>query len=116
MNALLSLYHITKELLELVEQPISKENRDSIIEKITSLLDLRDRTIKEISPPYTDDENKVGTEIVRMNKIIDSKLAEIKLEIQTDLAQLKKSKATSKKYANPYQVGSADGMFFDKRK
>ncbi|MEH7381332.1 flagellar protein FliT [Bacillus sp. JJ1533] len=116
MNALLSLNGITKELLELLEQPIPKENRDSFIERITSFLDLRDRAIKEIAPPYTDEEKKLGAEIVLINKIIDAKLAEIKLEIQTDLAQLKKSKATSKKYANPYQAGPADGMFFDKRK
>ncbi|RFB09489.1 flagellar protein FliT [Bacillus sp. HNG] len=116
MSTLDSLFMVTEELLDLLSLPIEKEKREEAIERINSLLDSRDNLIADIKPPYTEKEKQLGAEIVRMNKIIDAKLAEIKLEIQTDLALVKKGKTISKKYTNPYQVGPADGMFFDKRK
>ncbi|MEH7235794.1 flagellar protein FliT [Bacillus sp. JJ1562] len=116
MNALDSLSRVTEKLLDIVSQPIPKEKREEEIERINTFLDSRETLIPEIKPPFTEKEKQLGAEIVRMNKIIDAKLAEFKLEIQMDLAQLKKSKASSKKYSNPYQSGPDDGMFFDKRK
>ncbi|MFD1779982.1 flagellar protein FliT [Fredinandcohnia salidurans] len=116
MSALDSLFKATEELLAIVSQPIQKEMREEVIERINSLLVSRDTLITEIKPPFTEDESKIGAEIVRMNKIIDAKLAELKVEIQMDLAQLKKSKTSSIKYTNPYQSGPSDGMFFDKKK
>nr|WP_304216830.1 flagellar protein FliT [Fredinandcohnia onubensis] len=116
MSTLDSLYMSTKELVDLLSIPIQKENREEVIEMINTLLNSRDTLITEIKPPFKEKEKELGAEIVRMNKIIDSKLAEIKHEIQMDLAQLKKSKTSSIKYTNPYQAGPSDGMFFDKKK
>lgn len=116
MSTIDTLYSSTKELVDLLSMPIQKENREEAIEMINSLLNSRDILISKIKPLYTEEESKLGVEIVHMNNFIDAKLAEVKLEIQADLAQLKKSKASSKKYSNPYQSGPVDGMFFDKKK
>lgn len=115
MNRVASLYIVTKELHDVLAEPIHKDNRDEPIEKITELLHSRDSLIGGIQPPYTVEEKKLGTEIVRLNEFIDKKLEEIKQTIQLDITQLSKNKKSTNKYANPYESGPADGMFFDKR-
>ncbi|WP_449537798.1 flagellar protein FliT [Ferdinandcohnia sp. Marseille-Q9671] len=116
MNPVITLYRITKELHSLVIEIIQQEQRDEAIEKITSLIDEREQLISEVNPPYTEEERKLGTEIVKMNQFIDGKLELLKNEIQLDITNQKKRKQSTTKYINPYNAGPADGMFFDKKK
>lgn len=116
MNPVVALYRITKELFDILEQRIQKDNRDEVIVRITKLLNERDQLLPEVRPPFTAEQKGLGTEIVRMNTFIDTQLEITKKEIQIDIAHLKKSKETSNKYTNPYQSPPADGMFFDKKK
>lgn len=99
-------------LSELVQQ----EKRDELIESINRFLDERDQLIPNVKPPYTEEQHKLGAEIVQMNVFIDTKLDLLKKEIQQDIANQKKRKTSTTKYVNPYQAAPADGMFFDKRK
>ena len=116
MNPVNSLYRITKELHGILSEPVPQEKRDEVIQKITVLLDVRDQKIPNIKPPYTEEERKLGAEIIQMNKFIDEKMDDLKKEIQLDIANQKKRKATTTKYVNPYQSTPSDGMFFDKKK
>lgn len=116
VNPVISMYRITKELHSLLSESIHQENRDEVIEKVTSLLDEREELLPKVKAPFTDEERKLGAEIVRMNTFIDDQMETLKKEIQQDIANQKKRKTTSTKYINPYQSAPADGMFFDKKK
>ncbi|MFT4414400.1 flagellar protein FliT [Fredinandcohnia humi] len=116
MSTVPSLFRVTKELHSLLAEETPKEQRDQLVEKISELLDYRDKLISQVKPPYTEEEQKLGTAIVQLNVDIDEKLNSLKREIQLDITQLKKSKQSTTKYTNPYQSGPTDGMFFDKRK
>lgn len=116
MNPVISLYRITKELHGILSKPVQQEKRDEVIEKVTGLIDEREQLITKVKAPFTEKERNLGAEIVQMNVFIDSKLDILKKEIQQDIANQKKRKATTTKYVNPYQADPADGMFFDKKK
>ncbi|QOR66243.1 flagellar protein FliT [Cytobacillus suaedae] len=116
MSSVKALYLATKELYDLLQKPVSNEDRESLIPKVEELLDARQSLIEQVSPPYTDGEKKLGAEVVKLNKVVDEKLALLKQEIQLDINQLKKKKTSTNKYTNPYESVSSDGMFFDKRK
>ncbi len=116
MSAVKALYLVTKKLYDLLQKPFTSEERDSVIPTIEELLESRQNIIEKVSPPYTDGEKQLGAEVVKLNKVIDEKLAQLKQEIQLDLNQLKKTKTSTNKYTNPYESVSSDGMFFDKRK
>ncbi|MCC3356950.1 flagellar protein FliT [Bacillus sp. REN16] len=116
MNPLVELYRITKELHGLLSEPVQQEKRDALIEAINRFLDEREQLISDIKPPYTEEEQKLGTEVVQMNVFIDDKLESLKNDIQQDIANQKKRKTSTTKYINPYQSAPADGMFFDKKK
>lgn len=116
MNPVITLFRITKELHSMITESIRQDKRDEAIEKIAGLLDEREQLIKEVQPPYTEEERKLGAEIIQMNVYIDEKLEALKSEIKLDLTSLKKRKLSTTKYVNPYNSGPADGMFFDKKK
>src|SRR5690606_3259969 len=116
VNPVVRLYRITKELQGILSEPVNQEARDEVIEKITGLLDEREELISSVKPPFTEEERTLGAKIVQMNQFIDGKLDVIKKEIQQDIANQKKRKASTTKYINPYQSAPADGMFFDKKK
>ncbi|MFS0821634.1 flagellar protein FliT [Bacillus sp. 1P02SD] len=116
MNPVVELYRITKELHSLLTQPVEQEKRDELIESITKFLDEREQLMSDVKPPYTEEQRKLGAEIVQMNVFIDGKLDTLKKEIQQDIANQKTRKTSTTKYINPYQSAPADGMFFDKRK
>jgi flagellar protein FliT len=116
VSSVKALYLVTKELYDLLQESISTEGRDLLIPTIEDLLESRQRVMEQVKPPYTDGEKKLGAEVVKLNKVIDEKLAQLKQEVQIDINQLKKTKTSTNKYTNPYESVSSDGMFFDKRK
>jgi len=116
VNPVNSLYRITKELHGILSEPVPQEKREEVIEKVSALIDEREQLIPKLKPPFTEEERKIGAEIVQLNVFIDSKLDRLKKEIQMDIANQKKRKVTTTKYVNPYQSAPSDGMFFDKKK
>lgn len=116
MNPVISFHRITKELNGILSEPVQQEKRDEVIEKITGLIEEREQLIPKVKAPFTEEERKIGAEIIQMNGFIDVKLESLKKEIQLDIANQKKRKVTTTKYVNPYQSAPADGMFFDKKK
>lgn len=115
MSVINDLYQITQSLYQAVKNQIDKENRETQIDEITKLLNQRQELISQLNPPYTEGENKLGLEIVKLNKVIDHQLNKIFNDIKTDIKELKTKKEKSMKYANPYDSLSIDGMFFDKK-
>ncbi|MDX8363829.1 flagellar protein FliT [Cytobacillus sp. IB215665] len=116
MSVIKELYQVTKQLFELLQTDINKSDRDEQIERIQHLLTERTQFIEKLAPPYSTGEKRVGAEIVTLNKQIDAKLLAMKDEIKLDIAGLKKKKQSQKKYINPYNTRTVDGVFYDKRK
>ena len=117
MSALEKVYGVTEQLFQLMSQSIGKEERDDVIEKITSMLETRDQFLTDVHPPFTAKDKQLFDKIVVWNEVINKKFAEIKQLIQLDMTQLKKKKSSNQQYINPYQgVSTSDGMFYDKRK
>jgi flagellar protein FliT len=116
VSVVAELFHVTKELYELLHQPAGKEQRDETIEALQRLLDERDLLIQKLQPPYSEEEQELGMQIVSLNEEIYEKLQELKRQIQFDLKSIKQKKIANRNYMNPYQPLSLDGMFYDKKR
>lgn len=115
MEPVKALYNISKQLMVILQDSIIPDQREQSITEINRLLELRESFIKQIVPPYTDEQKELGKVIVKYNLIIDKELKKLKQTISSDIRQLKQQKQRKKIYENPYQSLSVDGMFLDKR-
>ncbi|MFD2044998.1 flagellar protein FliT [Ornithinibacillus salinisoli] len=117
MNRLESVHHITLQLEDILDQDVSAKNRQSIIEKITSLLEKRGSYMDEVSPPFTSEEKVLGEKLVQLNKSIEAKMQKLFSELKVEMKQAKKQKKSNRTYVNPYdKVQTMDGMFMDHKK
>jgi flagellar protein FliT len=117
MNPVQSCFEITKELWEILTAPNSGEkNRDEAIERIENLIEKREGLLKDIQPPFSEMEEELGQQIVKMNKVIDQKLSILREEIKRDMNSITKKKTNVKKYTNPYESLQQDGVYYDKKK
>ncbi|MBD8071406.1 flagellar protein FliT [Bacillus sp. PS06] len=112
-----ALYKVTKQLVELLEKSVPKQERDDHIVQIEKHLEARELIMEQLKPPYTDEEMRLGRAMIEAQKLINEKLKTMKSQIQLDINQLNKTKESNNKYTNPYQsVSNGDGMFFDRKK
>ncbi len=116
VNVVVDVYSLTKQLYELVQHLPNSEERDSYIERVEGLLEQRQQLLPQIQPPFSEEEQRLGQEIVRMNQVIDGQLKKRKEEVSVDIRKLKQKQQKTNKYANPYENLSFDGTFYDKRK
>jgi flagellar protein FliT len=116
VSIVVELFHVTKKLYELLHRPVGKEQRDETIEAIQELLDKRDSLIEQLQPPYNEEEQELGMQIVSLNEAIAEKLQQLKQQIQQDLKMIKQKKTANQNYMNLYQPLSLDGMFYDKKR
>ncbi|SHF89106.1 flagellar protein FliT [Ornithinibacillus halophilus] len=117
MNRLKKIYDITVEIEHSLNKEIDSSDREALINHINQLIEKRGIYMEEATDPFTDEEIKLGKEVVRMNQRIQPKMDAIFLEIKKEIKQMKKKKTSNKNYVNPYQsVQTMDGMFLDKKK
>jgi flagellar protein FliT len=117
MSVVTALFYVTKELRDLVCAPVPVEKREETIEAIERLLAQRDELLRELRPPYSGEEQRLGRQIVQWNQEIDAKLRELKRQIQRDLAMVREKRRANAHYTNPYEQSLAmDGMFYDKKR
>jgi flagellar protein FliT len=115
MSSVILCHSITKQLKEAVEE-VAAGNRDSVIEKIEKLLTERQSLLGSIKPPFTEEEQVLGRQMMAWNQEIDRKLILLRTEIKRDMNGLTKKKTSAQKYTNPYENLQHDGMFYDKKK
>ncbi|MFC4182436.1 flagellar protein FliT [Saccharococcus thermophilus] len=117
MSVVTELFHLTKELRDLVCAPVQAEKRGETIETIKRLLAEREELLRELRPPYSEEEQRLGRQIVLWNQEIDAQLRELKRQIQRDLTMIRQKKIANHHYVNPYgQSLAIDGMFYDKKR
>lgn len=115
MSSVLLCYTITKQLKQALEQ-VNDENRESTIEEVEALLEKRQSVLGTIKPPYSQEEQELGKQMIAWNGQIDRQLAQLRLQIKRDMNGLTKKKTSVQKYSNPYESLQYDGMFYDKKK
>jgi flagellar protein FliT len=107
----------TKDLYDLVKgASFDDPVRDEVMERLDQLLDERQLLLDQFKPPFSDDEKKLGMEILEWDRVIESKLTSFQQAIQRDINGLSKKKSSINKYVNPYESMQHDGMFYDKKK
>jgi len=116
VNTVKLLYECSLNLLKLLQEVPSKDHREEYIEKINLLLDQREQYIKLLPDEYNKEEKELGKRIIPINAQIQVRLDQFYQEIEQDIKLFNKSKVVSKKYQNPYESTTGDGMYFDKRK
>ncbi|MCU9612974.1 flagellar protein FliT [Caldibacillus lycopersici] len=114
MSSLNDFYLVTTELIQRLEE--DTQDRDNQLHDIQLLLNKRDEHAKQMVPPFSEEEQKLGKQILSLNETLIQLLTKQKQIIQTDLRQLQKRKQSGKQYINPYQSIQTDGYFYDKRK
>src|SRR5699024_11196033 len=116
MNKLQTLLDITKQLDQVLEEDAHTKNRDEVIERVNELIEKRGKLLETINPPFSDNEQKLGKNIVAHNKQIQGKLNQLFNDLKLEMKQVKKQKKTNRSYMNPYEnVKIADGMFMDSK-
>lgn len=115
MNRLDSLYNTTNEIIKTLNKTYTDvDDRTKIISEVNELLEQRDVILEGIKPPYTEEEESVGKEVVMMDLKIKEKMEDLYKSVQTDLRKLKQKKDSNKRYMNPYQgMKTVDGMYMD---
>ncbi|MBP2241999.1 flagellar protein FliT [Cytobacillus eiseniae] len=105
---------ITLQLLELLTTSLEIDREENII-KINRLLDQREVLMESIHPPFSEEDMKIGQQLLQLNMQVNNLLVSKKQEIQRDMKELDAKKKSSNKYVNPYGNFSIDGMFYDKK-
>ncbi|USK69958.1 flagellar protein FliT [Peribacillus asahii] len=113
MKALQDFYELTQQLIVLLKH--EKSERAVQIEKIQQLLDQREELLNSIQPPFSEQEQELGKQLVALNKQVEHLLQIEKLDIMKDMKQLQVQKKSNQKYTNPYESLAIDGIFYDKR-
>ena len=115
MSSVKQLHEMTKKMYDKLKD--SSFSREQMMEDITTFLNGREAIIKDIKAPYTEEEQKLGREVVEMDKEIQKVIQSIFMSLKGSMKQLQNQKKNNTKYVNPYSnVSSMDGMFYDKRK
>lgn len=115
MSNVAQLYDVTKELLDHLNLPLPKDDREQYIERVDSLLAKRQQLIAACqSAEPASYETKQAQAIIEWNKVIAQKLQSYLNVIKVDMKKLKQQKQTGMKYENPYDA-QPDGYFIDKK-
>lgn len=116
MNEALKAYALlSNKMLLHLKQGIPENNSDNYLKKLEDLFNERDKLIKQINPPTTEEEKQLGNEMMQINKEIEQLTKAMYLSVQQKMTQMKKRQQTSNLYANPYEGFSVDGTFYDER-
>lgn len=116
MDALQHLYKITKQMSHLFRQKITSENRDQMMMEMNQLLDEREKVFKQLQPPYTASDRKMGQKILRLNEEVEKKMQKVFHELRNELQIVKKHKKSNQSYLNPFKdTQNVDGVLLDRK-
>lgn len=110
--SLLRWQEVSQQILT-VSVNTGEEQRDDTIEKISNLLDERDRLQADIAPPFTQAEDELGQSLIQLEKQVVQALERYKQTIRSSITATQSKKEHVKSYVNPYANVSRDGTFYD---
>lgn len=116
MSVVNSLDKVTDHLLALLDGALPpEEERDSFLEEIDKALKIREALLKQLYPPFSEEEMEVGKKVAVASQQITPKLESFYRQIKQEFAIIQQSKKTAKAYGQTYSGPTADGMYYDKR-
>lgn len=117
MGVVHDVWRVTKELLEATALPWPSEDREERLRTVDRLLQERQELLWKLRPPYSEEEQRLGREIVAWNREIEARLRQVRDEIGSDLRITEAKRQANARYVHPYeQPLSFDGMFYDERR
>ncbi|WP_373893377.1 flagellar protein FliT [Virgibacillus natechei] len=117
MNRLQSLYDVSLQLKNVLDQDITAKNRGSVIEKVNELVEKRGKFMNDLTEPYTGEEKRLGQELVPLNEEIQVAMNQLFNQLKVEMKQVKKQEKSNRRYIKPYEnVQAMDGMFMDSKK
>lgn len=116
MEVTAQLYDCTKRLYEHLQEGLPEKERDPYIRQIEDLLEQREWLVERLPQTFTNEESRMGKDILWYDHLIQDILVSMFERIRGDVGGIQRQKVTNARYAHPYQSVSADGMFLDKRK
>ncbi|BAD77397.1 flagellar protein [Geobacillus kaustophilus HTA426] len=117
MGVVHDVWLVTKELLEATALPWPSEEREERLAAVDRLLLEREELLRKLRPPYSEEEQELGREIIVWNQEIEARLLRVCEEIRRDLRMTGAKRQANARYVHPYeQPLSFDGMFYDKRR
>ncbi|PSL48608.1 hypothetical protein B0H94_104209 [Salsuginibacillus halophilus] len=119
MTQVKDVYMATKKLWNHVRTPLPEDldARDKYIVRMNTLLERRRRLLDEVGEvsEATAREQRYIREMFRMNQEIEQQMNEKRFALRSDYNWTKHRRTTGRKYKNPYDAGTPDGIFFDKK-
>jgi flagellar protein FliT len=115
---ILRLMEVSNELLLLLKSmgTANIDTRDKDILRVEKLLNDREAIIASIdSPATTAEEIKAAKNLIQINTEIEANLERIKEQVKSDIDNMLLKKKINRKYDNPYNLITNEGVFIDKR-
>lgn len=103
------------ELLVRVLDVEDDELREGVIQQTDQLLTKREQLQLSILPPFTEEEQVFGQELVQLENELEIKLKNYLQNIREDIGILQKKKGSAQAYIDPYNKVFRDGTFYDKK-
>ena len=116
MSALEKYYQVTMEAIEILSDRSWSNNRERVISNLDEIIEIRGMLQKEIQPPFTEEEKRLGRECVKLNEELSRLMAKRRAEVAQDIKMVREQKQHHHKYTNPYEAMVTDGIYYDKRK
>lgn len=116
MSALREYFQVTKEAIEVLSDLSWEKDREIAISRLDEIIRIRESLQKDIQPPFTDEEKKLGELCVKLNEELAKAMAKRRMEVARNLKKVREQKKHNQKYANPYEAILTDGVYYDKRK
>lgn len=119
MNELQEVLQISAKLYTLLGEHPPIDDRDSYVEDINNLLDLRGQKVEalKITSFTFNKSEKSHVMLYELDKGIQERLLLIMGKVKEDLRTVQQSKKQEQQYSNPYShLQTIDGMYYDKKK
>ncbi|OLS39031.1 hypothetical protein BTR22_05150 [Alkalihalophilus pseudofirmus] len=115
---LLEIFQKSEELLNHLNNPFVSggDEGDSYISQLENLLNERGNLIQSNKINIVSAEDKkLAARLMEISIRIEEKVEALKNQVKFDINHMNKKKKTNRKYENPYDGPTTDGVFFDKR-
>ncbi|PKR77992.1 hypothetical protein CEY16_08715 [Halalkalibacillus sediminis] len=115
MSALHRLHDLTENIIVRIKMA-DKNNREEVVSEFDQFVEEREKLLKGIKGPYTDEEKELGSRLVELDQQLQSLVQNYLSSFRTDMVSFQRKKVSNKRYTNPYaSLYGRDGSFIDKK-
>ncbi|SEO52325.1 flagellar protein FliT [Amphibacillus marinus] len=116
MSVLVKLTNVTDQLTQLLNQMVTSQNRDEVMESVQALIEQRELLFRELVPPFSAEDMELGEQLFQKDQAIQLRLSHLFLELKNEMKSTQKQKSSNKQYLDPYrQLSTNYGSYWDKK-